>query len=43
MPLSFKYVIITVHFAIDRRSLPEMVIIIGGPCNMVDFYHAMHS
>jgi len=21
----------------DRRSLPAVVIIIGGPCNMVDF------
>ena len=29
--------IVTVHFAIDRRSLPAVVIIIGGPCNMVDF------
>ena len=28
--LSFKYVIITVHFAIDRRWLPAVVIIIGG-------------
>jgi len=32
--------IITVHFAIDRRSVPAVIIIIGGPCNMVDFYHA---
>jgi len=30
-------VIITVHFAINRRLLPAVVIIIGGPCNRVDF------
>ena len=29
--------IIIVHFAIDRRSLPAVVIIMGEPCNMVNF------
>ena len=35
--------IITVHFAIECRSLPAMVIIIGRLCNMVDFYRATVS
>jgi len=38
--LSFKYVKITIHFAIDRRSLLAVIIIIGGPCSVVDFYCA---